>query len=327
MKHLALAGVAVLWLAPTSLLADDFDPWSQTARYQIEYDADLSPLAGSQQWRVWLPLPSEGGAQRVLSSHIEAPVAHRITTDALGNRYAYLEGSTAPAAGSRLQARFTVERSPTRSVPAGRGGSPDDPERYLKAQKRIPLDGLIAQISDQESRGIEDDDAKVRAFYDYVLKNMRYSKQGEGWGEGDAIWACTAKYGNCTDFHSLFIGLARHQSIPARFVIGFPIPSDERQGEVPGYHCWAETYEAQIGWMPLDASEAWKSGKRDAYFGALPSDRVQFTVGRDLVLEPPQTGGPRNYIIYPYAEADGRPIDKLPFAFRFERLPETLSLR
>ena len=31
---------------------------------------------------------------------------------------------------------------------------------------------------------------------------------------GDAVWACTSKYGNCTDFHSLFIGMARSPASP-----------------------------------------------------------------------------------------------------------------
>jgi len=51
--------------------------------------------------------------------------------------------------------------------------------------------------------------AKARAIYNYVIATMRYDKSGTGWGNGDAIWACTAKRGNCTDFHSLFIGMMR----------------------------------------------------------------------------------------------------------------------
>jgi len=38
----------------------------------------------------------------------------------------------------------------------------------------------------------------------------------KGWGRGDAKWACDAKFGNCTDFHSYFMGLARSKGPPAR---------------------------------------------------------------------------------------------------------------
>ena len=37
---------------------------------------------------------------------------------------------------------------------------------------------------------------------------MRYDKSGTGWGHGDVLYACDAKKGNCTAFHSLFIAMA-----------------------------------------------------------------------------------------------------------------------
>jgi hypothetical protein len=59
----------------------------------------------------------------------------------------------------------------------------------------------------------------------------------------------------------------------------------------------------------VDASEAWKHpDKKDYFFGALDDNRLQFTVGRDIRLDPPQQGDPLNYFIYPYAELDGKPF-------------------
>lgn len=65
------------------------------------------------------------------------------------------------------------------------------------------------------------------------------------------------------------------------------------------------------GWIPVDASEAWKHPeKKNYFFGAHDHDhdRVQFTVGRDIRLDPPQQGEPLNYFIYPYAEVDGKQL-------------------
>jgi transglutaminase-like putative cysteine protease len=156
---------------------------------------------------------------------------------------------------------------------------------------------------------------------------MRYSKEGVGWGEGDAVWACTSKYGNCTDFHSLFLGMARSQSIPARFWIGFPLSPDRVESEIAGYHCWAEAWDPARGWVPFDASEAWKAKRFDDYFGTLPSDRVVFTGGRDLVLEPAQAGPSLNYFIYPYAERNGEPVADVKGSFHFRRLHAPLARR
>jgi transglutaminase-like putative cysteine protease len=319
LRCLAPALLALLLPAP----ARGFDPWSESARYELEYRADLAALARPPggKVRAWLPLPAQGAHQTVVSSRVEAPWSHRETRDVHGNRLLYLEAEgDVPSAPAVVRA--VVERRPAREVPTARARpeTPLDPRRWLAPGRRVPLDGVIAEIAAAQSRGLRSDWEKIQRFYDYVYRTMRYSKEGEGWGQGDAIWACTARYGNCTDFHSLFMGMARSQGIPTRFVIGFPIPADRTEGEIPGYHCWAEVFEPSRGWLPLDASEAWKSRRKEDYFGALPSDRVEFTVGRDLVLEPPQAGEPVNYFVYPYAEVDAKPVERVPWSLRFRRL-------
>jgi transglutaminase-like putative cysteine protease len=146
---------------------------------------------------------------------------------------------------------------------------------------------------------------------------MTYDKSGTGWGRGDAIWACDRKRGNCTDFHSLFIAIARSKGIPARFTIGFPL-GPQGSGKIPGYHCWAEFYSGGQ-WVPIEASEAWKHPNlRTYYFGHLGADRVAFTMGRDLELEPRQSGEPVNFLIYPYVEVDGRPLPQEQIKNQFE---------
>jgi hypothetical protein len=56
--------------------------------------------------------------------------------------------------------------------------------------------------------------------------------------------------------------------------------------------------------VPVDASEAAKDpSRREYFFGAHDENRVEFSRGRDLVLNPPQAGEPLNYFVYPYAEA------------------------
>ena len=59
---------------------------------------------------------------------------------------------------------------------------------------------------------------------------------------------------------------------------------------------------------------------QDYYFGNLTADRVMFTTGRDLQLDPPQDAGPVNFLIYPYVEVDGHRHDKITKRFRYEDL-------
>jgi transglutaminase-like putative cysteine protease len=148
---------------------------------------------------------------------------------------------------------------------------------------------------------------------------MHYDHDGSGWGHGDALYACTAKHGNCTDFHSLFISMARSQRIPARFEIGFPLPRDKQSGEIAGYHCWAEFYSRGLGWVPIDASDAWNQpARREYFFGHQDENRVQMTVGRDLTLSPKQDGEPLNYFVYPYVEVNGKSYANVSNHFSFE---------
>ncbi|HEX9501564.1 MAG TPA: transglutaminase-like domain-containing protein, partial [Thermoanaerobaculia bacterium] len=149
---------------------------------------------------------------------------------------------------------------------------------------------------------------EAHAIYEYVMTTMKYDKVTPGWGNGDTERACDIKAGNCTDFHSLFMSLARSQGIPTRFVIGFPLP--QASGKIPSYHCWAEFYVKNKGWVPVDASDASKSSDpavRAMLFGNLPANRVEFTMGRDLTLTP-ATSEPVNFFVYPRVESNGKPV-------------------
>ena len=77
-----------------------------------------------------------------------------------------------------------------------------------------------AEIAAGQVKADMSDMEKGRAMYDYTFSTMRYDKSGTGWGKGDTLWACDAKRGNCTDFHSVFISMARSQHLPAKFEIG-----------------------------------------------------------------------------------------------------------
>jgi transglutaminase-like putative cysteine protease len=190
----------------------------------------------------------------------------------------------------------------------------DDPKelaQYLKPDRLVPLDGQIRAWA----RGVvqkanaHTDLEMAHAIYNHVVSTVKYDKTGKGWGRGDIYYACQERRGNCTDFHAIFIGYSRAVGIPARFAIGFPLPSDRGQGKLAGYHCWAEFYAKGIGWVPVDASEAAKNpSKREYFFGAHDENRIEFSKGRDVMLTPRQKGDSLNYFIYPYTEIDGRPL-------------------
>ncbi|MFQ5732583.1 MAG: transglutaminase-like domain-containing protein, partial [Planctomycetaceae bacterium] len=197
-----------------------------------------------------------------------------------------------------------------------------DRKRFLAPNAKVPLDGkpleLLAGLKlPNEGLGLG------RKLYNRVDAHMKYDKSKPGYGHGDVLWACDSRSGNCTDFHSLFISLARSKGLPARFEIGFPLPKNRRSGTIGGYHCWAHFFVENHGWVPVDISEADKNpDRKDYFYGNLTEDRVAFTTGRDLELVPRQAGKPLNYFVYPYVEVDGKPWpkDKVQLRFGFEDL-------
>jgi transglutaminase-like putative cysteine protease len=297
-------------------------------KFQFTYAVHVAPMKASDgKLLLWLPLPQDDKYQKIEDLHIDSSVKSREGHEpSYNNPYVEFQPTTLQLeSGFDAKVQFIATRyehmvdlSSVKSVPLTTAKDPSL-ERYLEPDKLVPLNGVIADLAKEHTAGDTTALAKAQHIYDYVVQTMRYDKTGEGWGRGDAVWACTSKRGNCTDFHSLLIGMMRSSGIPARFEIGFPLPATKNEGEIPGYHCWAEFYLEGTGWVPVDASEAWKNpAKRDYFFGAHDDNRVFFTYGRDIRLSPEQKGDPLNYFIYPYAELNGKPVSGLETQFSFK---------
>lgn len=319
---IALSG-AFLWQARQNQPA--------TRRFEFTYTTRIPAApAGRAKLRVWIPLPVSDAEQEISQLRIESPVPYVLHQDPeYHNHYAYLElGTQEHRAPLEVRLHFQALRrehrvalTPATGTARAAEPTPAELARFLQPDRLVPIDGLIAALAAQETRGLTRPLDKARAIYNYVVSTMRYEKSGQGWGRGDALYACTVRKGNCSDFHALFIGMMRAAGIPARFEIGFPLPADRHSGDIPGYHCWAQFYLEGVGWIPVDASEAWKNpAKRDYFFGAHDENRVLFSRGRDIRFNPAQQGEPLNYFIYPYAEVDGKPLTGLEYRFSFRDL-------
>ena len=280
--------------------------------FEFLYRATLPQMSGAA--RMWIPLPDKDAFQTVEIKSINAPAKHRILQDPeYGNRVLFLE-LTPKDSGKTVELRFNVQRL-EKAVYAEQ---PPDAEKYLKPERLVPDGENFRAIAEKVVEGKKSDLVRARSIYDHVIDRMRYMKYGSGWGKGDAVYACDARTGNCADFHSYFIALARSVGIPARFAIGAAIPSERNEGGIDGYHCWAEFY-TDGQWWPVDISEADKySSLSTYYFGHHPANRVEFSRGRDLVVEPGPASGPINFLAYPVLEINGKPA-KVKVEFFFNR--------
>jgi transglutaminase-like putative cysteine protease len=276
--------------------------------FQFTYAATVTGLKPGQPARIWVPVASSNDDQEVEILTKDLPAEGRIRTEPrYGNRILYLEAKAAEKGEIPLSLVYRVKRREVKGQ-SSRYVKEDAGQlaRLLQPDARVPIAGKPLDLLKGKTLPGDEMEA-ARVCYDVVNAHMRYSKEGAGWGQGDSLWACEKGYGNCSDFHSLFISLARSQHIPAKFEIGFSLPAKRGAGDISGYHCWAKFHPKGKGWVPVDISEANKNpARRDYYFGNLTEDRVALSTGRDLDLAPRQSGPPLNFFIDPYVEVDGK---------------------
>ncbi len=299
-----------------------------TFRYRFRVKG-LKPAKNAEEnaVRVWLPCPSSSKYQQVARRSPSAPAEISEARESrYGNKILFFQTAIPETGEFTVDIPYEITRREVLRESSGASGRAEeklnDDERrlFLRADKLVPIDGkplrLLAPLKLRTDR-LE----LARQLYNLVDEHVAYKKVGTGWGRGDTNWVCDSHYGNCTDFHSLFMSLARSQNLPARFEIGFSIPNDKMQGQVVGYHCWAWFYLDERGWIPVDISEADKHPEmKEYYFGNLTADRVMFSMGRDLELVPKARRSPVNFFIYPHIEVRGEtlPSEKIELQFEFK---------
>ena len=287
--------------------------------FKFTYAGAITELEAGDEVSIWLPVAGDTHEQQILDREIDVPGEYTIGEErAYGNQILHFTAKANEQGEVPFQVIYHLTRSEALQA---------DSEKITEAQaaaftlpsKLVPVDqNLSGQILGDTTLANNSLTAG-RQIYDAVNNRMKYDKpEGGDWGRGDSVWACGNGFGNCTDFHSLFISICREQKIPARFEIGFPIASERGEGEVGGYHCWAK-FAANETWVPVDISEADKDPSlNDYYYGNLTENRITFSVGRDLTLTPEQQGDPVNFLVYPYAEVAGTPHTTFRKGFRYE---------
>ncbi|MBI2805119.1 MAG: transglutaminase domain-containing protein [Planctomycetes bacterium] len=290
--------------------------------FLFTYGGAVKGLTPGTAARVWLPVAVAGPEQVVAIHSKNLPAKAKVHHEKqYGNAMIYFQAKANAKGEIPFEIVYDVRRKEVKTDLAANAvlkpSAKENVTRFLQPDSKVPIAGKpLDLLKDKKLPG--DQFAAARVLYDVVNGHMKYSKVGKGWGRGDSVWACDSKFGNCSDFHSLFISMARGNAIPAKFEMGFPLPSKRGEGPIGGYHCWAWFLPNQKGWVPVDISEANRHPDlKEYYFGNLTEDRVRFTTGRDINLQPPQEAGPLNFFIYPYVEVAGKTYPQESITRRF----------
>jgi len=188
-----------------------------------------------------------------------------------------------------------------------------------------PLNQRVVNLAKHIVGTEKDTFKRARLIYNWVIENMRRNPDVKGCGCGNVCILLDSLSGKCADIHSVFVALLKAAGVPAREVFGLRLSKKSGVDLTKWQHCWAEFYVPGYGWYVADPGDYLKAllEKRlnptskiavklsKYYFGAVDPYRVRLGIGRDIELNPPSSAGKINYLMYPYAEVDGKALNYL----------------
>jgi transglutaminase-like putative cysteine protease len=277
-------------LTPT--IAKPADPlsYNNPQKYQVSYSVKINSTGfNPTDIRLYLPIPSSYDAQKDLEIISISPDPTKQEVDPVsGNAMVYWQLKGSPAKGSSLdlveQFSFTAYETNTNIDPASvvpYDTNSDIYKAYTKPEKYIESsDPQIIDLANQLAGDETNPYLLVKKYYDYVIDNVKYKILNKGLN--GAKYLLTNGVGECGDYSSLIIAMARSKGIPARPVVGYWAVSGNDQT-----HVWAEFYLEGTGWIPVDATIGQQSKeKRAYYFGNMDAQRVILSKGFNTRLIP-----------------------------------------
>lgn len=300
-------------------------------RGEVTVRVVLTAPAGARQVRLWIPYPMSDENQKITAVAVRGNYSSSavLREGSFGNTILYAEWDS-PGSKPTLEYSFRVERTEVVARPPNILEPPlseREVDKFLQPSRSLAVGGAVKEYADkivEERKTVRE---KAAAVYNWIVENMYRDPAVKGCGLGEVEMLLTRRGGKCADISSVFVALARAAGVPAREVFGIRLPKGKEGDMTRAQHCWAEYYQPGYGWVVVDPADVRKAilekkmtleearPLREYYFGAVDENRVAFGTGRDIVLNPPQAAEPLNYFMYPYAEADGKPLNEDLFGF------------
>ncbi len=299
---------------------------------QLTIEVNLNALSDAKEVRLWIPYPVSDENQDIWDIKVNGNFSNMgvYREGDNGNMALYAEWNS-PSKERTLIYSFKAKRKEVikKDFPKKElAFSKEEFKQYLKATSLGPTTGKIKELADQITKGRKSNLAKSKAIYDWILTNMHRDPNIKGCGFGEVEKLIVSLGGKCGDIHSVYVALARSAGVPAREIFGIRMAKGKEGDITKSQHCWAEFYMPGYGWVPVDPSDVRKAMLEkktndlkdvndliEYFFGAVEENRIAYQTGRDLILNPAQKGEKLNYFMYPYAEADGKPLNEDLFGF------------
>lgn len=299
--------------------------FSDAQQGHINIKVNLKVPETPQSAKIWLPYPVSGEYQliedmAIKGNFINSGVYKEPKSGAL---YFFAEWpKEIQEKNMELGFKVSTQERQTRKLIDTGAPVPVEIQKYLQPDWWVPTDGQVAEIAQsiqKDKNGILE---KARAVYDWVVENTSRDPNVKGCGLGVVEVTLSKRSGKCADLSSVYVALARNIGVPAREVFGLRLGKKAEQDITGGYHCWAEFYLPGTGWVAVDPADVRKKmlidkleladikELREYFFGGVDAYRMELeSGGRGITLQPAQESKPVNYLMYPYAEVNGKALD------------------
>ncbi|MBC8430557.1 MAG: transglutaminase domain-containing protein [Desulfobacterales bacterium] len=329
-KYLYLIAVITFLILPSNV-------WAKTASGKIIMEFDLSAHDHDKEARLWIPYPITNKNQTITNIHVEGNYSSSgVYTDSTFQTPMLYARWDSGIKNRTLTFSFDVKRQGIVSRPFPEketAWDPADYALYLAPTRLGPIDGEVKKLAEKIAAGQTTVLGKAKAIYDWTCENTYRNPETRGCGIGDVYKLLKEPGGKCADISSIYVALARAAGVPSREVFGIRQGKKAVEDISKWQHCWAEFYLPGYGWVPVDPadvrkmmlkqnftlSDAKTTEYRKYFWGGIDPYRIKLGEGRDLILNPPRSGPPVNYLMYPFAQVGKKTLDWLePETFKYK---------
>jgi transglutaminase-like putative cysteine protease len=343
-REILLAGAALsaTFALPRSGLAVPalVDGWR---RFDVVTTLEIALPKGRSQ--AWIPLAgfsadewvrAEGNTWQTNAA--SALVVEDPTYGARMLHVAWGEGTTSPVVSVKSSFATRDRRSDLSKSGNPAPLSHEERRLYLAPTALMPTDGAVKALSDRVTAGADNELAKVRAIYEWMVENTFRRTSTRGCGEGNvaAMLRGNDFGGKCADLNGLFVALVRAAGLPARDIYGVRVAPSKIGYKSLGansatitkaQHCRAEVYLTGHGWVAMDPADVRKvmleerpeglpidspevAAARSMLFGSWEGNWLPYNTAHDLTL-PGAGGSAVGFLMYPQVETAAGRLDCL----------------
>ena len=242
-RRIKFSALVVIVIAIVSLLIVS---WGHKASYEIEktirygflVENTTAEYIESASFQVFAPVKQNSYQ---LTVDISANLPFELETDDFGNQSLIFKLENIAPLSSTVISITALLKVATSSQPMASSSIED----YLLPEQNVEADSPEIKLLAQDIRSTGGGAAAISDWLEKNMVDIGYVEEDRG-----ALYAITNKKGDCTEFSTAFVALARASEIPSRAVGGFVLEQSGRL-QAENYHNWSE-FEHDDAWQIAD---------------------------------------------------------------------------